>query len=221
MTQREQIKRGSSTAAVPPVASLRGKQASRRQKIVDKAYEMIRDSDGANIEIREVAERAGVALGTAYRYFGSKNRLFAEAFEKSMVEYQEAATPAVRRGKSNLERLRTASFTMLESYTKQQEFRRIWKRDLRGDDDPAVVEITRRCRRAGLGFFRDCVEGVDQADAKSIALIVASVVSETQDRVTSGEVSLEDARREVAKVVGMVLEFRDPTLPKVPLRAKS
>ena len=221
MTQREQIKRGSSTAAVPPVASLRGKQASRRQKIVDKAYEMIRDSDGANIEIREVAERAGVALGTAYRYFGSKNRLFAEAFEKSVVEYQERVTPAVRKGKTNLERLRIASFTMIDNYTQEPEFRRIWKRDLRGDDDPAVVEITRRCQRAGLGFFRDCVEGVDQADAESIALIVASVVSETQDRVTSGEVSVDEARREVAKVVRMVLEFRDPTLPKAPRRAKS
>lgn len=200
----------------PPVAALRGKQASRRQRIVDAAYEMIRDSGGANVEIREVAEKAGVALGTAYRYFGSKNSLFAEAFEKSWTEFQLDAVAAVHRGSSNLERLRFAASTMLERDSREKEFRRIWKRDLRGDDDPAVVEVLGRCQRAGLGFFRDCIEGVERADAESIALILASVVSEQGDRVNTGEVSLKEASREVAKVVRMVLEFNDPTLPEPP-----
>ena len=218
--QTRASKQAPEAATLPTVGALRGSQVSRRQRIVDTAYQMILESEGENVEIREVAERAGVALGTAYRYFGSKNRLFAEAFEKSWTEYSEKAVPAVARGKSNLERLRLAAFSLLEAYTDEPEFRRIWQRDLRGDEDPAVVEILRRCQRAGLDFFHSCLEGIDRADAESIAFIVASVVSETQDRVTSGEVSFEQARREVAKAVRVVLEFHDPTLPAAPRRPK-
>jgi len=64
----------------PPVAAdLRAAQRARRDRIVDAAVAMMADTEYDRIQVKDVAESAGVALGTLYRYFVSKDHLFAEA----------------------------------------------------------------------------------------------------------------------------------------------
>jgi TetR/AcrR family transcriptional regulator, cholesterol catabolism regulator len=63
--------------AVPEVASLRLDQRERRQRIIDAAERLMFDADYEKIQVKDVADRADVALGTLYRYFNSKDHLFA------------------------------------------------------------------------------------------------------------------------------------------------
>jgi AcrR family transcriptional regulator len=62
---------------LPEISSLRGDQRERRQRIVDAAVELMCDVDYDRVQVKDVADRAGVALGTLYRYFNSKDHLFA------------------------------------------------------------------------------------------------------------------------------------------------
>lgn len=60
-----------------PVDGLPEWQLARRQKIVDAALRMLRERDYDQIQISDVVTEAGVARGTVYRYFASKDHLYA------------------------------------------------------------------------------------------------------------------------------------------------
>jgi AcrR family transcriptional regulator len=65
------------TAGGLPVEGMPAWQAARRRRIVDAALAALREQEYEQIQIRDVAASAGVALGTLYRYFSSKEHLYA------------------------------------------------------------------------------------------------------------------------------------------------
>lgn len=67
------------SAAPPAVEDLDGIQLQRRAQIVDAALRMMTTTEYERIQMKDVTATAGVALGTTYRYFASKDHLLAEA----------------------------------------------------------------------------------------------------------------------------------------------
>ncbi len=65
-------------------------QNSRRERILDAAVELAEDGGYDAVQMREVAERAEVALGTLYRYFPSKTHLLVSALGRTFVELQSS-----------------------------------------------------------------------------------------------------------------------------------
>ena len=59
---------------------LGAKQADTVQRLTAAAVEELRETDYANLSVRNVAAVAGVSPATAYTYFSSKNHLVAEVF---------------------------------------------------------------------------------------------------------------------------------------------
>src|SRR5439155_18432285 len=64
---------------IPTVGSLRVDQQERRARVVQAAAQFMVATDYDRIQVKDVADAAGVALGTLYRYFNSKDHLFAFA----------------------------------------------------------------------------------------------------------------------------------------------
>lgn len=54
-------------------------QAARRRRVIDATMELAAGGGFDGVQMRDVASEAGVALGTVYRYFESKERLLLEA----------------------------------------------------------------------------------------------------------------------------------------------
>jgi TetR/AcrR family transcriptional regulator, cholesterol catabolism regulator len=63
-----------------PVSTMTVAQLARRRRLTDAVIEMIDQVPPDQLQMRDVAERSGVALGTAYRYFSSKDHLLAAAW---------------------------------------------------------------------------------------------------------------------------------------------
>ncbi len=61
------------------VGTLTKSQAARRQRVLEAALELGSDGGYEAVQMRDVATRANVALGTIYRYFSSKDHLLAAA----------------------------------------------------------------------------------------------------------------------------------------------
>jgi AcrR family transcriptional regulator len=59
------------------VEALTPNQAARRQRVIDAAMKLAADGGYDAVQMRDVASEAGVALGTIYRYFTSKDHLLA------------------------------------------------------------------------------------------------------------------------------------------------
>ncbi|MFN8035419.1 MAG: TetR/AcrR family transcriptional regulator [Acidimicrobiia bacterium] len=187
-------------------------QARRRQRIVDEAYRLIAARGNENVQIREIAESAGVALGTAYRYFGSKERLVAEVYAKWVEGHTTELARYVDRGKTNRERLRILALHMFDRFTGEPQLLRLARQDLRRTNVTAVSEIINRSDREWMSLFRSALKGVEARDADSITFIISSVVALELDRYLAGDSSMEECKRDILKAVKIVLEFRDPTL---------
>ncbi len=63
--------------APPDPSSLTEKQSARRQRVLAAAMELAEEGGYEAVQMRDVAARADVALGTVYRYFSSKDQLLA------------------------------------------------------------------------------------------------------------------------------------------------
>jgi AcrR family transcriptional regulator len=66
-------------------------QRERRRRILDTTIELATEGGFDAVQMREVADRAGVALGTLYRYFPSKIHLLVAALDREF-EASEART---------------------------------------------------------------------------------------------------------------------------------
>lgn len=61
----------------PEPDSLTEKQSARRRRVLDAAMALAEEGGYEAVQMRDVAARADVALGTLYRYFSSKDQLLA------------------------------------------------------------------------------------------------------------------------------------------------
>ena len=59
--------------------SLDGRQRERRDRIVQATVQLMVHTDYDSLQMKDITAEAGVALGTTYRYFNSKDHLVAEA----------------------------------------------------------------------------------------------------------------------------------------------
>ncbi|MEU0874829.1 TetR/AcrR family transcriptional regulator [Nocardia brasiliensis] len=81
--------------ALSPPRRLRADAARNQQRIIAAARELFADH-GLEITLDDVAERAGVGVGTVYRRFANKKDLITEVFEQNLREFAEAADAAYR-----------------------------------------------------------------------------------------------------------------------------
>lgn len=82
------------TAAGEP-ATARGEQT--RQLILDTAMRLFQERGYARTTMRAIAQEAGVAVGNAYYYFGSKDHLIQEFYARAQAQHRAAAQPALDR----------------------------------------------------------------------------------------------------------------------------
>ena len=70
------------------VRNLTRSQVERRQRVIDAAMNLAADGGYEAVQMRDVASTAGVALGTIYRYFASKDHLLAAAMVEWAVDLE-------------------------------------------------------------------------------------------------------------------------------------
>jgi AcrR family transcriptional regulator len=61
--------------AIEPAVAVTASQRARRERMITTVLDLAAEGGYDAVQMREVAERAGVALGTLYRYFPSKVHL--------------------------------------------------------------------------------------------------------------------------------------------------
>lgn len=75
------------------VAAQWGDREARRREILRAARELLRGKPLAALQMRDVAKRAGVALGTVYTYFDTKEVLFAAVYAERLDEMLDELAP--------------------------------------------------------------------------------------------------------------------------------
>lgn len=78
------------------------KKRSKRERILDAAFEIYREAGFTDVRMEDVARKAGVGKGTMYQYFKSKEALLEAAVEGCVIGYVTRLT-ALLQADSSLE----------------------------------------------------------------------------------------------------------------------
>jgi len=195
----------SAASAAPTVGAVArtSSQHDRRARIVDAATALLAERDYERIQMREVADAAGVALATIYRYFPSKEQLFATVLATWSESFGAAAARGVPRGSTPQARVRATLRRTVRAYERNPNFFRLII-ELETVSDPAVVE-----RYAAFAdHFGDALghalEGVDPDDARTIASMLSALLGARLRSWSAGTTSLTAVYAELDRAVALL-----------------
>lgn len=103
----------------PEPASLSPKQNARRRRVLEAAMALAEEGGYEAVQMRDVAARADVALGTVYRYFSSKDQMLAAAWADWASELEQRLRRRPLQGETRAERV----FDFLRRATRNLERR--------------------------------------------------------------------------------------------------
>ena len=90
--------------------------------ILNTALEMLHERGYEQTTMRAIAEKAGVSLGNAYHYFGSKDHLIQEFYQRTHEDHLQASLPALQKESSLKARLLSVMRLKIETLEPYHEF---------------------------------------------------------------------------------------------------
>lgn len=152
---RKQVaRRGSGTRGAPASrtpATIDGSRATPRQQeryqsVIDATLGRLHDVGFEATRIQDIADLSGVALGTIYRYFKSRDQLIYIATQRWLTETTEAAVPTGAKARGALEpQLIQVIRRSARALIKEPRLLEAWARSSMSND-PVVVELVREHR---------------------------------------------------------------------------
>lgn len=155
--------RGSTPAPSP-------KGAQTRSAIVESAMRLFRRDGYDATTMRAIAAEAGVSLGNAYYYFGSKEHLVQAFYDQLQVEHRKAATGALERQGDFASRLRGVLQAWVEVAAPSHAFAGQFFRNAADPASPLspFSQESADARLASIDLYRDLVVGSDLKLAKAL-----------------------------------------------------
>lgn len=146
-------------------------QIERRTRILDAAMEFASEGGYDAVQMRDIAERASVALGTLYRYFPSKNHLLVSALDREFDRVEQFSKTLTVPGDTPRERMMF-----------------VFERTARAlIDDPKMAEALTRA----FVFADASVEQlIDQVGTKLVALVGRTMSGDPSHETTDEEADM-------------------------------
>jgi AcrR family transcriptional regulator len=140
-------------------ATARGEQT--RQLILDTAMRLFRERGYAQTTMRAIAQEAGVAVGNAYYYFGSKEHLIQEFYAGTQAEHRKRAAEALRTEKDFAARLRGVLHAGIDVNAPYHSFAATFFKTAAEPTSPLspFSAESSEARQASIALFREVLDG--------------------------------------------------------------
>jgi TetR/AcrR family transcriptional regulator, cholesterol catabolism regulator len=186
-------------AATPvvPQANMTSRQLVRRATLIEAVTELIGDVGHEAVQMRDVAQRSGVALATAYRYFRSKEHLLAVALEdwqarlarrtmtasgSAQVDHQSGVLEYLRRAQRAFARHPEMTSLMLQMITSK---------------DPDVSATIERMNRTNVEMFDVLLQDFPAEAVPTLNFALNALLTSAITQLLVGSMSLEESQAQV------------------------
>jgi AcrR family transcriptional regulator len=124
---------------------------------------MFRDQGYAKTTMRAIAGEAGVSVGNAYYYFGSKEHLMQAYYDLLQSQHRKAVAPVLAASKSFPTRLTGVLLAWLEVAAPYHEFAGTFFKTAADPNSPLspFSSESTPAREAAIAVFHDVIEGSD------------------------------------------------------------
>ena len=163
-------------ADLPPDAEFSSAaQRERRQRILDATLALASKGGYDAVQMRAVAERAGVALGTLYRYFPSKIHLLVSSLAREFERDQEKLDRAPIPGDTPYERTIYVLGRITRKMQREPMLTEAMTRAFMFADPSAAAEVAVVARLMERMLTRAMHDGEPSADEIAIARVIGDV----------------------------------------------
>ncbi len=154
----------------------RKRVGNKRERIIAAAARLFGERGYHNTTTAEIAEAAGVAAGTIYIYFSSKEELLVAVFEEFLSMHMERLRSAVAKESdpiSKIRRLLTQGFQLMED---NPESAKIFLSQLRQSTE-MIKMVAKRSSRAYLDIIESILaEGVRNGACREVDVHIAATM---------------------------------------------
>ncbi len=123
---------------------------ARRTRIIDVAIELAAAGGFENVRQRDVAKRAGVALGTLYKSFRSKEDILAAALERETAAQERRLERKPAAGTSAVERLTSLFSTLTRALLRKPAYARALLRAVTSGEEVAMRVVAHQIKVTGM-----------------------------------------------------------------------
>jgi len=189
---------------IPEPSQMTDAQRVRRARIIDAALALSRRRPFEQIQMKDVAEASGVALGTMYQYFSSKDHLFAEALAHwgELLGGNVAARPLA--GDDPAARLTEVLHRSIRAFEQQPNLAKLVTA-LSVSSDPYAVDAIARLDRSTGAVFRRALAGLDEERAGAVVRMVDHVLAGSLRLWSAGRFSIDDVYASIDEAVDLLV----------------
>jgi AcrR family transcriptional regulator len=179
-------------------------QQERRDRIVGAAISLLEHGgEYDQIQMRDVAGEAGVALGTVYRYFTSKEHLYAAA----LLQWADTFPPreqSKRPGSSTDEgRLRALMRRAVRAFERYPQMMRV-EIVIESSPDPNARALFDQFGARNVGALTSALSATDPARAAAIVETVNSVLVTRLRSWALGRIAIAEVDRAVQRTIDLI-----------------
>ncbi len=175
-----------SAASAAPATGLAASQLRRMRRIVDEAVALAEREGFDGVRLRDVAEASGVALGTLYKYFRSKEDILLFAVNEEAMKMEEVMCARPPQGESDVERVTSFFARTTRGLTRRPHFARAMIRAIAAGDAataPNVAGFHLRTNRQIVAALRgeapraggDLTDPVGNERERDLAMVLGHV----------------------------------------------
>jgi TetR/AcrR family transcriptional regulator, cholesterol catabolism regulator len=193
-----------------PVEAMTSRQLVRRAMLIEAVIDLVREAGPGAVQMRDVADRSGIALGTMYRYFSSKEHMLAAA----LSDWQERLTRRVLTSNAGEEAGVSGDLT--------ERVLSFVRKEIRGfARSPKIAELMVQVTVSSDPYARDALArmsvrndevmnkllaGVPAERAETIKVAVGSALGSCLTSWVTGRITLAELTDQVESVTRLVLE---------------
>jgi AcrR family transcriptional regulator len=188
-------------------------QRDRRKRILDATLALASKGGYDAVQMRAVAERADVALGTLYRYFPSKIHLLVSALARELERVRERTERLPLPGSTSYERLMFILARITKGLQRDPQLTEAMTRAFMFADASAAAEVDTVGRLMDHMFARALTDDEPTDEQLAVARVISDVWLANLVAWVTRRASANDVSDRLELTIGLLLgERRVPTL---------
>lgn len=156
-----------------------------------------------SIQMREVADHAGVALGTLYRYFGSKEHLFAAALVKWGAALRSRVQQAPVLSADVAGQLAEIYLRAIDAFERRPQFFRTLIA-IESTTDTYARDLWAEFGAVTRGSFHAPLAAFDPEQAEAISDTLMQVLHGSLRAWSNGTLTIDGARHRMARAITLI-----------------
>jgi TetR/AcrR family transcriptional regulator, cholesterol catabolism regulator len=180
-------------------------QRDRRKRILDATLALASKGGYDAVQMRTVAERADVALGTLYRYFPSKIHLLVSELAREFEQTQEKLDRRPIPGETPYERMMYVLGRITRTMQREPMLTEAMTRAFMFADPSAAAEVNTVARLMEQILTKAMHDGEPSADDKAIARVIGDVWLSNLVAWVTRRASADDVSNHLELAAGLLL----------------